>query len=84
MWQSFFQKAGLTRTCQDNVKICGYFMFQVKYPSFEYDENYDIANAMIFLVLTLCWATALAGGIQIFNSVSLLWLGVLSSPSPKP
>ena len=48
LWQSFFQKAGLTRTCQDNVKICGYFMFQVKYPSFEYDENYDIANAMSF------------------------------------
>ena len=23
-------------------------MFQVKYPSFEYDDNYDIANAMSF------------------------------------
>ena len=39
-------------------------MFQVKYPSFEYDENYDIALVQcLFLVLTLCWATALAGGI---------------------
>ena len=44
-------------------------------PSLFRNKNYDIAITMSSSLLTLCWATALAGGSSIFKSKSLLpWL----------
>ena len=44
----------LTRTCQDNVKICGYFMIQVKYPSLKYDWAYVLCAPNQRPLATLC------------------------------
>ena len=37
---------------------------------------YIYTRHMTSLMLTRCWATALAGGIYIFKSLQLPWLGV--------